>query len=95
VTPLLAAIRRHRIDGMFSTHDPGTRSHVQLTPFEQRKGAGLVDLETAKSHEFDTSSATAARRLAERLMQWNTIKIHATYSLDEALALVDKVETIF
>jgi hypothetical protein len=33
--------------------------------------------------------------LQSGLMQWNTIKIHATYSLDEALALVDKVETIF
>jgi hypothetical protein len=33
--------------------------------------------------------------LQSRLMQWNTVKIHATYSLDEALVLVDKVEVIF
>jgi hypothetical protein len=30
-----------------------------------------------------------------RLMQWNTVKIHATYSMEEALALVDDVEPIF
>jgi predicted RecB family endonuclease len=33
--------------------------------------------------------------LQSRLMQWNTVKIHATYSMEEALALLDEVETIF
>jgi len=33
--------------------------------------------------------------LQSRLMQWNTVKIHATYSMDEAVALVDEVEIIF
>jgi hypothetical protein len=33
--------------------------------------------------------------LQSGLMQWNTVKIHATYSMEEALALVDKVEAIF
>jgi hypothetical protein len=33
--------------------------------------------------------------LQSGLMQWNTVNIHATYSMEEALALVDKVETIF
>ena len=33
--------------------------------------------------------------LQSRLMQWNTVSIHATYSLEEALALLDDVETIF
>lgn len=33
--------------------------------------------------------------LQSRLMQWNTVKIHATYSMEEALALVDEVEAIF
>jgi hypothetical protein len=28
-------------------------------------------------------------------MQWNTVKIHATYSLEEALPLIDSVEPIF
>jgi hypothetical protein len=29
------------------------------------------------------------------LMQWNTVKIHATYSLEEAVGLIDEVEAIF
>ena|ERR1700754_3616610 len=33
--------------------------------------------------------------LQSRLMQWNTVKIHATYSMEEALTLVDEVDTIF
>ena len=33
--------------------------------------------------------------LQSRLMQWNTVKIHATYSIEEAIALLDNVETIF
>jgi hypothetical protein len=30
-----------------------------------------------------------------RLVQWNTTKIHATYSLEEALAKVNNLEAIF
>ncbi len=33
--------------------------------------------------------------LQSRLMQWNTVRIHATYSIEEALALLDTVEPIF
>jgi hypothetical protein len=33
--------------------------------------------------------------LQSHLMQWNTVKIHATYSLEEALPLIDSVEPIF
>jgi hypothetical protein len=33
--------------------------------------------------------------LQSRLMQWNTVRIHATYSIDEALAMLDTVEPIF
>jgi hypothetical protein len=33
--------------------------------------------------------------LKSRLMQWNTVKIHATYSIEEAVALIDEVEAIF
>ena len=29
------------------------------------------------------------------LIQWNTTRIHATYSMEEALSLVDRVEAIF
>ena len=30
-----------------------------------------------------------------RLIQWNTTRIHATYSMEEALAKADVLETIF
>jgi hypothetical protein len=33
--------------------------------------------------------------LQSGLMQWNTVKIHATYSIEEAVAMLDDVETIF
>jgi hypothetical protein len=33
--------------------------------------------------------------LHSRLIQWNTTKIHATYSMDEAIAKSDALEAIF
>ena len=33
--------------------------------------------------------------LKSRLMQWNTVNIHATYSMEEALPLIEELETIF
>jgi hypothetical protein len=30
-----------------------------------------------------------------RLIQWNTTKIHATYSMEEAVATADALEAIF
>jgi hypothetical protein len=33
--------------------------------------------------------------LQSRLIQWNTTRIHATYSMEEALAKADDLETIF
>jgi hypothetical protein len=33
--------------------------------------------------------------LQSGLMQWNTVKIHATYSIEEAVAMIDDVEAIF
>ena len=33
--------------------------------------------------------------LQSRLMQWNTVKIHATYSIEEAVSMIDGVEAIF
>ena len=33
--------------------------------------------------------------LHSRLIQWNTTKIHATYSIEEAIAKTDLIETIF
>jgi len=33
--------------------------------------------------------------MQSRLIQWNTVKIHATYSLEEALAKADTLPTMF
>jgi hypothetical protein len=33
--------------------------------------------------------------LKSRLMQWNTVKIQATYSIEEAVAMIDEVEPVF
>jgi hypothetical protein len=33
--------------------------------------------------------------IESRLIQWNTTKIHATYSMEEAIARADDLEAIF
>jgi hypothetical protein len=45
--------------------------------------------------EADEIGSVRDFALQSRLMQWNTVKIHATYSMEEALALMDEVEAIF
>jgi hypothetical protein len=45
--------------------------------------------------EADDIASVRNFALQSRLMQWNTVKIHATYSIEEAVAMIDDVETIF
>ena len=45
--------------------------------------------------EADDIDSVRDFALKSRLMQWNTVKIHATYSMEEAIPLIDEVETIF
>ena len=45
--------------------------------------------------EADDIDSVRNFALQSRLMQWNTVKIHATYSMEEALSLIDSVEPIF
>lgn len=45
--------------------------------------------------EADDIDSVRTFALQSRLMQWNTVKIHATYSLEEAIAMIDEVEAIF
>jgi predicted RecB family endonuclease len=45
--------------------------------------------------EADDIDSVRTFALESRLMQWNTVKIHATYSIEEAVALIDEVEAIF
>jgi hypothetical protein len=55
-------------------------------------GPDHVILAVVEADDIDSVRNFALR---SRLMQWNTVKIHATYSMEEALALLDDVETIF
>jgi predicted RecB family endonuclease len=55
-------------------------------------GPDHVILAVVEANDIDSVRSFA---LQSRLMQWNTVKIHATYSIEEALALLDEVETIF
>jgi hypothetical protein len=45
--------------------------------------------------EADDIDPVRSFALESRLMQWNTVNIHATYSIEEALAMIDEVEAIF
>jgi hypothetical protein len=45
--------------------------------------------------EADDIDSVRNFALQSRLMQWNTVKINATYSIEEAVAMIDDVEAIF
>ena len=45
--------------------------------------------------EADDIDSVRSFALQSRLMQWNTVKIHATYSIEQAVAMIDDVEAIF
>jgi hypothetical protein len=45
--------------------------------------------------EADNIDSVRDFAFQSRLMQWNTVRIHATYSMEEALGLIEDVETIF
>jgi hypothetical protein len=45
--------------------------------------------------EADDIDSVRNFALQSRLMQWNTVKINATYSIEEAVAMIDQVEAIF
>ena len=74
----------------------------QIPQLAERLGVNIVTLRVfGPDHillavvEADDIGSVRAFALQSRLMQWNTVKIHASYSMEEALALVDEVETIF
>jgi hypothetical protein len=45
--------------------------------------------------EADDIESVRNFALQSRLMQWNTVKINATYSIEEAVAMIDEVEPVF
>jgi hypothetical protein len=55
-------------------------------------GPDHIILAVVESDDIDSVRSFA---LQSGLMQWNTVKIHGTYSIEEAVAMIDEVETIF
>jgi predicted RecB family endonuclease len=55
-------------------------------------GPDHIILAVVESDDIDSVRNFA---LQSGLMQWNTVKIHATYSIEEAVAMIDEVEPIF
>src|SRR6187455_1971008 len=55
-------------------------------------GPDHIILVVVESDDIDSVRNFA---LQSRLMQWNTVKINATYSIEEAVAMIDEVESIF
>jgi hypothetical protein len=55
-------------------------------------GPDHIILAVVESDDIDSVRNFA---LQSGLMQWNTVKIHATYSIEEAVAMIDEVEAIF
>ena len=45
--------------------------------------------------EADDIESVRNFALQSRLMQWNKVDIHATYSIEEAVGMIDDVEAIF
>ena len=55
-------------------------------------GPDHIILAVVEAQDIDSVRTFA---LQSRLMQWNTVNIHATYSIEEAVAMIDGVEAIF
>ena len=55
-------------------------------------GPDHIILVVAEADDIDSVRNFAHK---SRLMQWNTVKIHATYSIEEAVEMIDEVEAIF
>lgn len=55
-------------------------------------GPDHIILAVVDAEDIDAVRTFALR---SRLMQWNTVNIHATYSIEEAVAMIDEVEAIF
>jgi hypothetical protein len=73
----------------------------QIPQLAEQLGVDIVTLRVGPDHivlavvEADDIEAVREFILQSRLIQWNTTKIHATYSIDEAIAKADQLEAIF
>jgi predicted RecB family endonuclease len=74
----------------------------QIPQLAERLGVDIVTLRIfGPDHvllaivEADDIEAVREFVLQSRLIQWNTTNVHATYSMEEALARADDLEAIF
>ena len=74
----------------------------QIPQLAERLGVSIVTLRVfGPDHiilavvEADDIDSVRDFALQSRLMQWNKVNIHATYSMEEALGLIDTAEAIF
>jgi predicted RecB family endonuclease len=74
----------------------------QIAPLAEQLGVDIVTLRIfGPDHiilavvEADDIDSVRDFALKSRLMQWNTVKVHATYSIEEAIPMLDEVEAIF
>jgi hypothetical protein len=75
---------------------------AQIPQLADQLGIGIVTLRVfGPDHvvlavvEANDIEAVREFVLQSRLIQWNTTEIHATYSMDEAIAKSDELEAIF
>ena len=69
-----------------------TTTHTPLVRNPRIFGPDHIILAVVDADDIDSVRNFA---LQSRLMQWNTVKIHATYSIEEAVGMIDDVEAIF
>lgn len=55
-------------------------------------GPDHIILAVVEAEDIDSVRTFA---LHSRLMQWNTVNIHPTYSIEEAVSMIDEVDAIF
>ena len=74
----------------------------QIAPLAEQLGVDIVTLRIfGPDHiilagvEADDSDSVRAFAWKSRLMPWNTVHVHATYSIEEAIPMLDEVEAIF
>jgi hypothetical protein len=93
-----AVIAEHPPD-LCPTSNAQTRQMLKLA---EQLGVGINSLRIfGPDHiilvvvEADDIDSVRSFALQSRLMQWNKVNIHATYSIEEAVTMIDEVEAIF
>jgi hypothetical protein len=79
--------------------DPPRSRNESSTRVSTSSGSGSIhEREGEAARRIDLTELPAEIRnfiVQSRLMQWNTVNTYATYSMEEALGLIDEMEPIF